>query len=721
MAIPADYAERVYAGVLGKIIGVYLGRPVEGWTHDRIRDRFGEVQSYVHQHLDLPLIVTDDDISGTFSFVRALPDHGNRRDVSPAQIGDTWLNYIIEQRSILWWGGRCNSTEHTAYLNLLEGVKAPQSGSSAQNGQVVAEQIGAQIFIDSWAMVAPGDPDLAVDLARRAGSVSHDGEALYAAMVIAAMEAQAFVESRINTLIDTAVRYIPQDSVIYRLIADIRDWHAGEADWRETREKIEMHYGYSRYGGNVHVVPNHGLIINALLYGDSDFQKSLMIVNTSGWDTDCNSGNLGCLLGIKNGLPGLTTSHDFRSPVADRLYLSSADGGRSVTDAVSEAYHLVNIGRALAGLDEDRPKLGARFHFSLPGAVQGFQPENHPDVASPTTIENVMLPHGERTLAVRFQAVTSGMSARIASPTFIPPHELRYYLSGSGYKLMASPTLYSGQVIEAQIKAATDISRPVQVNLFLRYYGENDASVPLRGAAATLLPGSSEHLVWKVPDTGSAPIFEVGVEITSEAHADGTLYVNWLTWGGTPHITITRPQEHGVMWLRAWVNALDSDERHTLGDYYPEAFRLIQNRGRGMFIQGTREWTNYRVSAPLIPHMCKSAGIAACVQGVRRYYALLLQHNNRVQLVKMLDSETVLAEADYMWEYGVQYDLALAVQGNQLIASLNDQVLFNIKDDTQPLYSGAIAFVCEEGRVGCKEITIRPSEDWIQHLTSGTV
>ena len=27
MSIPADYLERVYAGVLGKLIGVYLGRP----------------------------------------------------------------------------------------------------------------------------------------------------------------------------------------------------------------------------------------------------------------------------------------------------------------------------------------------------------------------------------------------------------------------------------------------------------------------------------------------------------------------------------------------------------------------------------------------------------------------------------------------------------------------------------------------------------------------
>lgn len=32
MELPSDYYQRVYAGVLGKLIGVYLGRPFEGWT-----------------------------------------------------------------------------------------------------------------------------------------------------------------------------------------------------------------------------------------------------------------------------------------------------------------------------------------------------------------------------------------------------------------------------------------------------------------------------------------------------------------------------------------------------------------------------------------------------------------------------------------------------------------------------------------------------------------
>ena len=97
------------------------------------------------------------------------------------------------------------------------------------------------------------------------------------------------------------------------------------------------------------MVPNHALIILALLYGDDDFQKSLMIVNTCGWDTDCNSGNVGCLLGIKNGLAGIDGGPDWRGPVADRMYLATADGGRGITDAVAETIHIVNSGRALAG------------------------------------------------------------------------------------------------------------------------------------------------------------------------------------------------------------------------------------------------------------------------------------------------------------------------------------------------------------------------------------
>ena len=246
MRVPNDYLERVYAGVLGKLIGVYLGRPFEGWTHQKIMKELGPIEYYVHDRLNQPLVVTDDDVAGTFTFIRALEDYGVSPELTAEDIGKAWLNYIVQERSILWWGGNGNSTEHTAWLNLKNGIAAPASGSIATNGTTVAEQIGAQIFIDGWALVSPGQPQLAALLAQKAGSVSHDGESVYAAMLWAAMEAEAFRSADIDHLLDVGLSVIPADCLIARLIADVRAWHKQNEDWLATRQLIEDQYGYKQ-------------------------------------------------------------------------------------------------------------------------------------------------------------------------------------------------------------------------------------------------------------------------------------------------------------------------------------------------------------------------------------------------------------------------------------------------------------------------------------------
>ena len=158
-------------------------------------------------------------------------------------------------------------------------------------------------------MVSPGDPERAAAVTGRAASVSHDGEAIYGAQVVAALVAVAFVQSDIGRMLDCAVQLIPQDSVIDRVISDLRVWHAAEPDWRKTRLKIVERYGYDRYGGNCHMVRNHALIVHALLHSEGDFQKSLMIVNTCGWDTDCNSRNVGCIMGVRGGLAAIDSGN----------------------------------------------------------------------------------------------------------------------------------------------------------------------------------------------------------------------------------------------------------------------------------------------------------------------------------------------------------------------------------------------------------------------------
>ncbi len=722
MTLPSDYLERVYAGVLGKIIGVYLGRPFEGWSYEAISENLGEINYYVHDRLNAPLIVTDDDISGTFTFVRALQDYGYNRDLTAAQIGQTWLNYLIEEQTVLWWGGMGNSTEHTAYLRLKQGYEAPESGSVDLNGKVVAEQIGAQIFIDGWAMVAPGDPEFAADLAGRAGSVSHGGEAIYGAQCLAAMEAQAFVESDINKLIDTGLSVIPNDSVISYMINDIREWHAKEPDWRKGRELLAERYGYHIYGGNCHMVPNHGLMIFSLLYGDNDFQRTLMIVNTSGWDTDCNSGNIGCLLGIKDGLAGLSTGPDYRGPVADRMYLPTADGGRAITDAVSETIELVNAGRALQGMEPVAPKDGARFHFDLPGAVQGFMNDDSVEARDVVSISNVHAPDlsesGSYVLALDYAGLAPGRLGRVETPTFVPSADVSAYFDKRGYRLLASPKLYPGQTISARVIADAENNSAVDVGLYIKHYDQKDELQLLAGDSASLAAGESAQLSWQVPDLEGYPIACVGIQISGESGASGRVYLDTLDWEGTPDIRLKRPYKRDYsrlgrgkgaqMWKKAWVNGMDTRDRLTELDFWPETYRLIQNQGRGLFMHGSRDWTDYQVSAKFTPHMCKAGGLGARVQGMKRYYALLCDQEG-VRLVSTLEGEDeVLAQSNGGWTLGNAHELTLKVKGNSLAGYVDGKLVVKADDPDARFSGGGIALISEEGRIGCEDVEVRP-------------
>jgi ADP-ribosylglycohydrolase len=704
MIISDDYKERVYAGVLGKLIGVYVGRPFEGWSYENIVANLGEVNYYVNEQLKAPLIVTDDDISGTFTFFRALADYNNNRNLTAEQIGQTWLNYLIEGRTILWWGGMGNSTEHTAYLRLKAGIPAPKSGSIELNGKVVAEQIGAQIFIDAWAMACPGDPELAVEFAKKAGSVSHDGEAIYGAQALVALEAQAFVESDNDKLLDTAVSFIPKDSIIYRMIADIRNWHSQDNDWRKTRVRIVANYGYDKYGGNCHIIPNHALIILGLLYGGNDFQRAVMITNTSGWDTDCNGGNIGCLMGIKVGLDGINAGPDWRGPVADRLYLPTVDGGRAITDAVRESYEIIKTNCALAGKPFVPPKNGMRYHFEFPGSVQGFMVENSPESRGTATVENVEghSEIGSRSLAIRYQGVTIGRTTRVATATFMPPDAINM----GGYSLYASPTLYSGQTVHARLSADSENKMPVTCCPYIRFYGADDRLTIKRGEMRQISAGIDWIISWNMESTDSAPIAEVGIEISSNTRADGTVYLDYLTYDGTPDISFKKPGSGGTIWQRAWVNAVDGSAGF-FGQEMPYC-RITQNTGTGMLIQGTREWENYSFGATVNPHLATSTGIAVRVQGLKRYYALLLCNDKKIRLVKELDGRKVLAEMAFNWELDQNYQLALQTKGSGLVAMLNGKIICEYADTDRPLMSGSVAMVCEEGRVDFGYVRIQP-------------
>jgi len=250
---------------------------------------------------------------------------------------------------------------------------------------------------------------------------------------------------------------------------------------------------------------------------------------------------------------------------------------------------------------------------------------------------------------------------------------------------------------------------PVTCRLYIRTYGADDELVRTYGPETILEPGAGHAFEWRIEDTGGAPIAQVGLELCSERRVDGTVYLDYLTWDGAPDVVLTRPADGGAMWRRAWVDGVDQ-----YSPWWPEPYRLVQNHGTGLLMQGTREWTDYRVSADVTPHMAKSAGIAARVQGMRRYYALLLCNEGAdghptARLVKALDGNTVLAEVDLAWEFGETHELCLEVMGTHLRAWVDAQQLFELDDTDRPLTGGGVALVCEEGRTATQVVRVQPA------------
>lgn len=676
-----NYFRQVYAGVLGKVIGVYMGRPFEGWKRDDIIGRLGEINRYVYNELGVPLVVADDDISGTFTFIKALSDSRAFAGTPSDFYGDNWLNYLIEDRTVLWWGGMGISTEHTAFLRLKQGVRAPASGSAALNGKVVSEQIGAQIFIDAFGMVAPGNPALAMELAEKAARVSHDGEAVIGAKVVAAMVSLAFVDKDIHSILDKVLKMIPQDSVIARVHRDVRTWVHEDGDWRRTYDRINDKYGYAKYGGGCHMIPNHAVMVMAWEYAGNDFFEAQKIVNTAGWDTDCNAANVGTVSAIITGLDGIDSKYGFHShpEFADRMVIPTADGTDSVTDCLRVARDITRIGCIMNGFPLPVEVANAAWHdFSLPGALHGYI-----GMTSDTRVEYSPLSSGSAKIE---------FSAAPGAPSVIEtPVSAAALKSAGGYQLVSTPMLYHGMDVSAAVECDELDAAGVDVCMEV-VCGVNDASESksFRSRPVRMSKGEAKTIEWRidcehmmidalrfvVSSPTSSPVRGVArltrVDISGEANVrlgDDLLYGSN---GRTPD---------------GWISTLDIVNRRKM---------FLRNEGTGLLVAGNRTWSNTAVTCTLTTHCSDKAGIVLNYQGLRRYYAVVISHST-LKVIRYYYGETVLFSRAVNIAEDEPFRLDASVGDGEIMVVLNGGESVIVHDDY--LKSGGAGLVVENGNM----------------------
>lgn len=690
------YQNAIYAGVLGKIIGVYLGRPIEGWSYEKIKDTFGEVYYYKNHITGAPLIVPDDDISGTFAFYRALEDSGYDKELSAKKIGQAWLNYIIENQTILWWGGLCRSTEHTAYIRLKNGIDAPESGSEKLNGKSMSEQIGSEIFIDTWALVNPGNPELTAKMARNAASVSHDGLAVEAAVYLAVMESMAFEEKDIDQLLDKGQKYVKNEQLI-GLVTELRKRCKKASDWHEVREWIAEEHGYDKYPGNCPMVTNHLVLLMAFIMGENDFGKACMIACSAGWDTDCNSGNVGCLNGIRLGLDAFEQGANIRRPVADRLYVVTSDSGATISDAVLETRKIVKAAAVLAGEEVDLPE--ERYAFEYPGSVQGLIPFNdNQEEQTLSKIENSYEKNGISGCEIFYEGLGHGLHAACCVDTFIDLKP-KGKEGTSYFDVLCSPTLYSGQEVTAKIIGKNEINPRLQ--FFIQYFDECD-ELMLEYSGSEDLKKGENIIKWRIPDTKGHAIYRFGIYLQSDVRLDGSIILNTMDWSNSPiRYAMGRSMEMSpslTPWTTttAWLKSFVSSADHFNPDY-TVTFSICHEHKNGVVTTGTSDWKDYAVSSIITFSQQDLAGLVARAKGHRQYYGAVFTNGCAEIYMQKDDTRTVIISRKFDYEIDQTYKLRFALRGDLLELYVDEQLVLSGRDKTYTC--GQAGYVVDSGAI----------------------
>ncbi|KAL4768839.1 hypothetical protein BDW60DRAFT_219320 [Aspergillus nidulans var. acristatus] len=435
-----------------------------------------------------------------------------------------------------------------------------RTGSCQTNGKPVSEQMGAQILTDGWGIVSPGNPLQAAKLARAAGSVSHDGESNRS------MPPNGGLLWRLKPLYrETLSIFWIWGCLLFhgiRVVGRVREWAKDDGDWLKTRKRIEDSYEYDKF-------------------------RAMHIINTCAWDTDCNSGNVGCLVAIMLGLTRFEGKYDWRGPLVDRVLLFTAEVGYSINNAARIAIEIANMGRRLAGHS---------LSLRLPGSVQGFQVVNQPtpdDRGSVTVRQDVDL-EGNPSLAIHLDSMNS--SIEVSTPVF-----------GSLEELTKSLNIEPGS--------------SAKVGLRVQAYGENDSIKIFDRPSMSALYG------------------RVGLCIQST----GTGSVNGTVWLDSPRLDLRRPFTHpGQAWHHHGVNNVSKIHP----DISSHSLVLSQSHDEGIAVYGARDWTNYRSLAPKLKvNMGAPVGVAG-----RRVALVKAKDEQRITLSSVAFDWSVDGEYDFALE-----------------------------------------------------------------------
>ena len=296
---------------LGKAVGGTLGQTFEGLEGPLTADFYHPVPEEMVPNDDLDLQV----------LYACVLDLQEEPAINRHFIADAWSKHV----EFPW------NEYGVAMRNLAEGLTPPHTGSF-DNWFTRGE--GAAIRSELWACLAPGDPDRAGLYAYEDACFDHAGDGIDAAVFLARLQSQAFIESEPLALIDTALTGLSPESGIRAVVEDTVRWVHEGLSWTQIRERIMEHHGSIDF---TDVRKNTGFVILGWLVGET-FSERICITNNCGEDTDSSTASVGALLGI---LDPESIDDKWLDPIGNDLVLNPEITGITAPPTLDEFTDLV--------------------------------------------------------------------------------------------------------------------------------------------------------------------------------------------------------------------------------------------------------------------------------------------------------------------------------------------------------------------------------------------
>jgi hypothetical protein len=483
------------------------------------------------------------------------------------------------------------------------------------------------------------------------------------------------------------------------VVKAVIDFHRkNPEDFRACMDFLTAGFGYDRYPGVCHIIPNAGVCILSMLYGAGNLSRSVEIATMCGWDTDCNAGNVGTIIGVAGGIAGVADR--YRAPINDFFACSSIAGSLNIVDLPTFAKQMALLGlrgNPASGGETDAEKAdragleaylqattGYRelhFDFALSGSTHGFRSDSNALI-----LKNVRLDSGGA-LEILVDRLLRGSGSGV----FFKPFYRREDFDDERYSPAFSPIVHPGQLMKMRVLCERWSGSPPAV---IPYARETHGKTVLEAASCELPSGKWTDIEFILPDTAGASIDEIGIkiEVLGEERCLGKIFIKDFSVTGRGHYSVDFGKQCAEF-------ATITPGTANRGYWKLEGDSLLgMSAGHAEFYTGNYYSKDIRFSTAITPLAGEGHGILFRAKGAMMAYAVVLTSPGRIAFLKNDHGMEVIGEKPFVWHVGGTYGLEVEAIGPCMKVKAGGKVIFEIADGS--FGNGMLGF-CRTGRGRC--------------------